>query len=371
MKLWEYGPLSVEHGILQKMSFWQRVGSFLRFMFYANWFVLRNGGKYDLCIASSGPLTMAVPALLGKFFYKLPYVFEVIDVWPDSAIDAGALKNRFLQWIAFLLEEWTYRYSSAIVTCSTGMTDRIVSKLQGKKNITPEHCGDIDAFSLKTLTLGSKIFKVQTISNGCDLDLFNPDANEKRDVRREFEVSDDKLVVLYSGAMGVSNQVDDLIEAIKETRMSSGIVWWLAGDGIRAGELKALEKQGQVRFFGQLSKIDVARLYKGADINLVTFLHTPLFFENSPNKFFDGIAAGLPAIFNRSTWLTPWLTKYGCGIVCDVENPTTSIALELSALSEDRQRLKEMSRGARRLAEDVFDRDLLVGLYTDVLFVNI
>ena len=349
------------------MSFLQRVCSFLKFMVYTNWFVLKNGSKYDLCIASSGPLTLAVSVLIGRLFHKLPYVFEVIDVWPDSAIDAGVLKSRFLQRVSFLVEKMAYRYSKAIVTCSTGMTNRVINKIKGKPDITPEHSEVVDNFSVHSIEHRSKTYKLQTISNSCDLEQLKPDANIRRKVRQQYGVSRDKLIVLYSGAMGISNQIDDVVEAVKATKGNEKIVWWFAGDGVRSKDLRALEEPLKVRFFGRLSKLEVVRLYQSADLNLVSFMHSPLFYENSPNKFFDGIAAGLPAVFNRSTWLEPWLKEYNCGVACDCDNPGLAMAKELAKLCEDRGRLNKMSVGARHLAEDVFSRDLLAEKYEALL----
>jgi len=84
-------------------------------------------------IAASGPLTLAVPALVGRWLWRVPYVFEAIDVWPDSAIAAGVLKNPVLKWLSFRLEALAYRYAAAIVTCSTGMTERVEEEGEGRK----------------------------------------------------------------------------------------------------------------------------------------------------------------------------------------------------------------------------------------------
>jgi glycosyltransferase involved in cell wall biosynthesis len=108
-------------------------------------------------------------------------------------------------------------------------------------------------------------------------------------------------------------------------------------------------------------------LYLAADVNVVTFMHEPLFYENSPNKFFDGIAAGLPAVFNRTTWLEPWLERYGCGIVCTSDDAGAEMACQLKRLAADGERRRRMGQGARRLAEEVFSRDQLAAEYLAVL----
>jgi len=130
-------------GYRPQMGFARRVWSFLCFMICALWFVARRGGGYDVMITSSGPLTLAVPALAGRWLRRLPFIFEVIDVWPDSAIAAGVLRNPLLKWLSFRLEAVAYQYASAIVTCSTGMTERVGTKL----GVRSEELGVVDTDS--------------------------------------------------------------------------------------------------------------------------------------------------------------------------------------------------------------------------------
>ena len=363
------------------MGFVRRVWSFLCFMSYALWFVMLRGARYDVMIASSGPLTLAVPALTGRWLRKIPFVFEVIDVWPDSAIAAGVLKNPVLKWLSFRLEALAYRYASAIVTCSTGMTGRVEKKLGNMS----EAVFSIPSCSPCSARPG-ELTKVTTLSNCCDLEQVAPDAERRIKTRERLGVRSEQIVVLYTGAMGLSNAVADLVGAVKETADDERIVWWFAGNGPESGILKT-EVGGQEttsrlcdtdarmnararerrHWFGCLPKEEVVALYQAADVNVVSFMHEPLFYENSPNKFFDGIAAGLPTIFNRTTWLQPWLEAYGCGIVCDGEDVGQAMALQLKALAGDGARRQGMGAGARRLAEEVFSRDKLAAEYLAAL----
>ena len=238
-----------------------------------------------------------------------------------------------------------------------------------------------------------------------------PDEAVRRAVRLKYGVREDQTVALYSGAMGRSNAMADVAGAVAATAADERIVWWFAGDGPeraycdhgvvamasvktgagRAGACAghamgdacgespddgtddhgvvamASVKTGRVRSFGRLAKEEVVALVRAADVNVVTFRHEPLFFENSPNKFFDGIAAGVPALFNRSTWLEPWLKAYDCGIVCRGEKPDEEMAEALRALAGDPVRRRRMGLGARLLAEEVFDRDKLAAEYLAVL----
>ena len=396
-----------------QMGFARRLVSFLRFMTVALWFVLRRGRNYDRIIASSGPLTLAVPALVGRWLWRVPYVFEVIDVWPDSAIAAGVLKNPVLKWLSFRLEALAYRHAAAIVTCSTGMTARVEEKLGGNAERRTQNAerrsGEGENAERRTQNAEKKIV---TISNCCDLETCAPDEAVRRAVRSKYGVREDQMVVLYSGAMGRSNAMEDVAAAVAATAEDERIVWWFAGDGAycgcvtpnaerrtlnsevengetlnaqereREGQASAcprtqnaerrtlnseVENGGRVRNFGRMAKEEVVVLVRAADVNLVTFRHEPLFFENSPNKFFDGIAAGVPALFNRSTWLEPWLEAYDCGIVCKGERPGEEMAAALRGLADDPERRRRMGLGARRLAEEVFDRDKLAAEYLALL----
>jgi len=322
-----------------QMGFLARVGAFLAFAGFAVGHVLRRGRKYDLIIASSSPLTMAIPALLARWICGTPFVFEVIDVWPDAAIAAGVLRNRVLQWLAFCLEACAYRQAACVVTCSSGMTERVLRK-------------------------GVNAAKVITISNGCDLDAFRPDPAHRAQLRAARGVHEGQLVVLYTGAMGRSNAVDDLVQAAEQLKDDARIVWWFAGDGAEAEKLRQL-KTG--RFFGKLPRERIAELCQAADVAVVSFLHAPLFHENSPNKFFDAIAAGLPVVFNRSTWLDADMAAYGCGFSCQGNRPAIEMADQLRALADDPALRQRMQAGARRLAEERFSRDQQAKMYLDCL----
>jgi glycosyltransferase involved in cell wall biosynthesis len=325
------------------MGFAARLAAFGGFTGFARRFVRRQGGNYDIAIASSAPLSVAIPALTGRRRWALPYVFETIDVWPDAAIAAGVLRNPLLKALSFRLEAAAYRGASHVVTCSDGMTARVTGK-------------------------GIPAGKITTISNACDVTRFAPDPAARAATRRAHGVRDDQLVCLYAGAMGRSNAIEDVVEAVRLTADDPRIVWWFAGDGRDAGTLAALARaDGRVRFFGRRPQSEQPTLLAGADAALVTFLHAPFFHENSPNKFFDAIAAGLPVVFNRSTWLEPWLDRYGNAFVCREAPAAPAIAEALRRLAGDPALRGRMGAASRRLACEVFDRDRLAARYLAIL----
>ncbi len=247
-----------------QMGFTRRVVSFLRFMTVALWFVLRRGRNYDRIIASSGPLTLAVPALVGRWLWRVPYVFEVIDVWPDSAIAAGVLKNPVLKWLSFRLEALAYRHAAAIVTCSTGMTARVEEKLGGNAERRTQNAerrsGEGENAERRTQNAEKKIV---TISNCCDLETCAPDEAVRRAVRSKYGVREDQMVVLYSGAMGRSNAMEDVAAAVAATAEDERIVWWFAGDGAYCDHLEVA--MGRVKGNGGHPVVAMGRVKGNGD----------------------------------------------------------------------------------------------------------
>ncbi|MFZ4397495.1 MAG: glycosyltransferase family 4 protein, partial [Kiritimatiellia bacterium] len=252
--------------------------------------------------------------------------------------------------------------------------------------------------------LQAELQKIVTIPNSCDLGVFRPDAARRAATRAALGVRDDQLVVLYTGAMGRSNAVDDIVQTARLLAEDARIVWWFAGDGAEAGKLRQVaagssgdsggpgaprtggsgpvrgidacppaERPGHLcglpasRFFGSLPREKIVELCQAADVALVTFMHAPFFHENSPNKFFDAIAAGLPVIFNRSTWLEADIAAYGCGFVCAGEQPAAAMASRLRELAADPELCRRMGAGARRLAEERYSRDGLAQKYLEAL----
>jgi glycosyltransferase involved in cell wall biosynthesis len=346
-----------------QMGFGRRILAFLHFMAEALWHVTRHGKKYDVLVASSGPLTNLIPALWGRWLHGLPYVFEVLDVWPDAAVEAGVLRSRALAWCCRRLESAGYRRAGRIVTCSVGMTARVHAKLSGARGKDLSVC---EPYRACLAAGGAGIERVVTIAHGSELG--QPDrAACRRQLLAELGWPEDTCVVLYMGALGLSNAVEEVAEAMRLTAGEPRLAWVFAGSGACEGLVKERLARSRGAFLGKVAHGRMREICAAADVNVVSFRREPIFFENSPNKFFDAAAAGVPSVFNRSTWLEPWLKAYGCGIVCPAKDPGREMAGAVLELARDPERRRLMGRGARRLAEEVFDRDKLAGEYLRLL----
>ncbi len=319
-----------------QMGFARRLLSFGLFAIKASWRAC-HAKDCDVVLATSTPLTIAIPALLAKWVGRVPMIFEVRDVWPDAAIEVGQLKNPILIGMARCLERTVYRAADHIVPLSTGMQDRIMRK-------------------------GIEDDKMTMIPNCCDLDRFS---GGNRELYRLELSNKDAFVVLYVGAINVANHIEFLAEAIDRLQMHSGWEWWFVGGG---NQLTWLQEQAQsknwhgVRFWGPRAREDVADFTAAADCGVVSFIPQPVYYENSPNKFFDYIAASLPVVFSRTTWLQQVVEEYEAGFI-GADGDVPMFVSKLLKLKDDIGLRKQMGRNGRRMAIERFSRDDMATKY--------
>lgn len=324
-----------------KMTFWARLKSFALYALKSTMIAIR-AGKYDVVLATSTPLTVALPAIVSRWIAGKKMIFEVRDVWPDAAIDAGVLKNPVLIGLARILEKTAYIGANHIVPLSSGMQKRL------------SHKGVDDS-------------KMTMIPNCSDLAVFRPDISGS-DLRKQLR-AENKFIILYAGAVNTANDSEYIIEVADILRKESKVIFWIVGSGNR---IEGLQQEAQRRnlnnitFHGLQPKHMMPRFTAAADIGIVTFIPKPVYYDNSPNKFFDYIASGLPVLFNRTTWLEPFLRRYANGIVC-VPYAPAAMAEHIIELMDHPMKCKQMGSQSRKLATEVFSRDLMANRYLKLM----
>src|SRR5690606_16604940 len=189
-----------------EFSYAKRALIFLQFIWLSTFKVLGLNG--DLVLATSTPLTIAVPALIKKWFHRTPFIFEVRDVWPEAVIAIGAIKNKWLQKLLYWFEHLVYRQASAIVPLSTDMEKSIAGRypqLKAKPMVVIENIASIGRFQSYDAT---------------------------RSVLRKYINHQPRFAVLYAGTFGKVNGIDYVIRlAEKVAKVDPGISFILIGEG--------------------------------------------------------------------------------------------------------------------------------------------
>lgn len=316
------------------MGYARRAVAFARFAAAATAAALR-AERPDVVFATSPPLTIALPAVAAARRHRAPLVFEVRDLWPRAPIEMGALRNRAAIRAAEAMERRAYRAAAHVVALSPGIADGVASAGVPRERIT-------------------------LIPNASDLDLFSPDV-DPGDLRERLGL-EDAFVASYFGSMGEANDLTQVIEAaaVLRDRGENGVAFVLQGEGKRRGALdEEVRRRGltNVVLLPGGDKESVARLAAASDACLTIFKDVPVLATNSPNKLFDTFAAGRPAIVNTDGWQRE-LVERGAGRFARPGDPA-DLADQVLALRDDPALTKRLAEGARRLAEEEFDRKLL------------
>lgn len=321
---------------ITKHSGYRRMLGFLKFVRVAKK-VGRKLPKPDVVFASHTPLTIGLAGIdLAKHF-RVPHVFEVRDLWPQALINLGVLKNPLvIAWMRHL-ERKIYGASTRVVALSPGMKDGVVAT----GAIAAEH--------------------VAMIPNASDIGLFNPDLD--RSFGRERLGLGDRIAAIYFGGMGMANNLEYAIDAAKllADRGRDDVVIVLHGGGGRKEahieHVKSLNLQNVIFSDPVPDKGVVAQLVAACDVCL-TIYRASKEVTWSPNKMFDGLAAGRPIIINVPGWLGETIESNHCGYSVDSEKPE-ALANALEKLADDPALRAKMGANSRALAEREFSREKL------------
>ncbi len=325
------------------MGGWRRMLKFYEFSRAAT----RAGRKLvppNVVFATHTPLTVGLAGRALSRRFRVPFVFEVRDLWPEALVNVGALNNRAAIWWLQRMARQIYREADHIIALSPGMKQGIVQT-------------------------GIEAERVTVIPNASDLDLFNPGLDGS--ASRERLGLGKRFAAIYFGAMGLANGLEYAVEAarILAERKEDGIVLVLHGSGGRRADLEALARGYGLTnvVFSDLvpDKGEIARIVAGCDVCL-TIYRAAKEQTWSPNKMFDALAAGRPVLINVSGWLGETVERNQCGLCLDPARPE-ALADALAKLSREPDLCRTMGANARALAEREFDRNLLAKRLEEVL----
>lgn len=319
------------------MSYRRRIASFVEFAVGAS--IRATRVHPDVVLATSTPLTVAIPGIIAARLRRVGFVFEVRDLWPELPIEIGALRNPVTQWAAFRLAKTAYRNADRVIALSPGMADGVAAHGYPRKKIT-------------------------VVPNACDVDLFGSSAAAAQAFRAERPWLGDRPLVVYTGSFGVLNGVDYLVRVAAHMRdLQPEVRFLLLGEGKTRQQVTALAEQlgvlGRTLFIESgVPKDRVPAVLEAATVATSLFLPLPGMRANSANKFFDGLAAARPVAINYGGWQADLLNTSGAGVVLDAENPAAAAEI-LAARLGDSAWLESAGRAARELATGPFSRDIL------------
>jgi colanic acid biosynthesis glycosyl transferase WcaI len=233
------------------------------------WHLLRSRGL-DAALVSSPPLPLTLASVIKKKLHGTPYVIHLHDLYPQTAIDLGILKNRPVIWLMRCLERAAYLNSAGIIAAAPE-TLRVLKECAGLP--------------------GNHVTLVHNFVNlrHCEDHNRSPAFRERLKIGREY-------LILYAGLMGYAQDMDLILECARRCRHRPDWRFVLAGDGPRAGQIRAAAAAlPNVQFVGCLPNQEYFEALQAADVCLVT-LDPALKVPAVPGKVPTIMASGKPFV---------------------------------------------------------------------------
>ncbi|CAM2007386.1 glycosyltransferase family 4 protein [Acanthopleuribacter pedis] len=311
--------------ISNRLSFWRRVGGFIHYALFASWYAAFE--KADVVLVSSGPITVGLPALISRYLGRRRLMFETRDLWPEGAIELGHLNNALMRGFAFWLTRRCYRAAHTVVPLSPDMGDHQRAHYKVKNTLV--------------------------IPNGANTASFAA----KRDSWQLPDWARGKHLLLYTGNLGPTNGSHLLKQVAEELarRQRDDILLVLIGKGQDSEMLmETAERLSTIKVLGLKPKEEIISWLQHATVALVPLADKPILKTSSPNKLFEALSAGTPAVQTTTGWLKTLLEDNRCGFTVSPTDPNQLIEV-LETLAGDPEKRGEYAENAKQVAAREFD----------------
>ena len=335
IRVWSY--ITANEGFVKRILDYT---SYMATAFVAGLFERRA----DVVVGTSPQFFTAVAAWALAALKRVPFVFELRDLWPESIKAVGAMKeSAVIRWLE-KLELFLYRRATRIVSVTHSFRDTLMRR-------------------------GIDGGKIDVITNGVDVTRFSP---RPKDAALEAELGFAGCFVAgYIGTHGMAHALETLLQAMQRLQshpQGRDIRLLLLGDGARKTELRADAARlglDNVRFVDTVPKDQVARYWSLLDTSIIHLRRTELFTTVIPSKLFECMGMGIPVLHGVAGESAAIVEREGVGIVFEPEN-ADALVRALLLLQADAELLRQFKlRGP--LAAGSYDRKTLALTMLNVL----
>jgi glycosyltransferase involved in cell wall biosynthesis len=325
-------------------NFSGRLWGYFSFMFSAMWAgVFKAKGKFDVVVVTSPPLFVGFSGYIISRLKRIPLVFEVRDLWPESAIDTGVLTNKWIIKMAFWFEKFIYKKSKLINV----LTPAFYNTLKNIKKVPEE--------------------KIIMIPNASDFSLSEELLKyfDREAFRKEMNL-DKRFVITYVGAHGVANHLQQVLEAGKKLE-DTNVLFLLIGQGMEKERLKrmAVEMEiNNVRFIDPVPKKEVFKYILASEMGASILKKVDAFKTVYSNKTFDYMSCKTPVLMAIDGVSRQLVEEADCGIYIEPEN-IEEYDKHIRTYLNNIERLQREGNNGYEYAKKHFDRNALARKYLD------
>jgi glycosyltransferase involved in cell wall biosynthesis len=302
----------------------------------------------DVLAVSSPQFFAAVGTCMLAKVRRLPFVMEVADLWPESIVAVGALRDGLALQAVKKLELFLYRRADVVIALVPGIKESLVNR-------------------------GVPAHKVQVVRNGVDLERYAPRIRDMALAAR-WGIRAQDFIVGHIGTLGLAHGLMNVVDAAAQTTDPT-IHYLFVGEGIERDRLVAETKRrglGNVTFMPAQPKEIIPAVWSLCDVALVHVINKPFFKSTLPAKMFEAMGMGLPILLVAPKGdASEIVEKEQVGIWIPSDNPA-ALSAAISSLKSDPERLSEFrkhSTAATPRYTRKLQAELVVNAFTDALAV--
>ena len=288
--------------------------------------------KCDVLMTESPPLFLGISGFFLSRVKGAKWIFNVSDLWPESAVNLGIIGNGIPLKLSKRLEAFFYKKSWLV----TGQSREIVQNI------------------------GGRFPQVETyrLSNGVDVEKFNP--RQQSDILQQWSVGK-KMTVVYAGLHGIAQGLDQIIKAaVKLDKTVPELQIILIGDGPEKTQLADLAKQlniSNITFVDPQTKDKIPEIWASADIALISLKQ---YLPGAvPSKLYEAMASGVPVVIIAEGEPAGIVNNSKCGLVIQPYD-IDGIADAIKTLVNNRDIRMHMGKNGRATVEKFYDRKLIL-----------
>lgn len=303
--------------------------------------------KADVAFVSQGPATIGLPSIIHKWFRKIPFVYSIQDLWPDSLTSTGMFESGFGYKLVDKWCNFVYKNAGKIVVIAPGMKKRLIER-------------------------GVPDDKIEIIYNWCDDSLICRD-QPNLELKQQLGMTD-KFNVVFAGNMGKAQAMDSVIDAAAILSKSDNTIQFVfIGSGVEVDNLKQKVKDlniNNVIFHGRKPVNEIGPILRLADVLLVHLKDDPLFEITIPSKTQAYLAVGKPVLIGVNGDAADLVENAKAGIRCKPENPQSIADAVLKLYNTNKNDLEQMGLNAMNYYDNNLSFKIAVDTYIK-LFDNI
>lgn len=296
----------------------KRIINYISFSLSATLFGSLKARRPDILFVYHPPLTVGFVGWVLSRFWRIPFIYQIQDMWPETLRATGMLNNSRILKIVGMGAKFIYNRADAICVISSGFQNNLLQK-------------------------GVPAHKISVISNWVDLENYYP-ADIDTALAEELGLAG-KFNIMFAGNIGEAQKLDTVLDAAEHLKNQENIQFVFVGDGVALDHLKNIKVQKHltnVRFLGRYPAKDMPSLYAMADVLLVHLKNDPLFEITIPHKIFAYLASRKPLLVAVKGDSARIVKMMDAGLTCNPEDyiEMANVINQFYAMApEKRQRL--------------------------------